>query len=124
MSDSERASFEIQQGKDDYRNKDLDGAVSHYLTAAKLAPRNMSPLYYIANIKFEQEKYAECVKIYTNAIKVGKENKANVMMVAMAMVMRGKAYKQLGEDTKFKEDLEKVLKFLPIIARVKFEKRL
>ena len=124
MSDSERTSFEIQQGKDDYRNKDLDGAVSHYLTAAELAPRDMSPLYHIANIKFEQEKYAECVKIYTNAIKVGKDYKANEeKMVAKAIVMRGKAYKQLGEETKFKEDLEKAIEFLSFIARVKFENR-
>ena len=123
MSDLKRASLEIQQAKDDYRNKDLDGAVSHYLTAAELTPRDMFPIYHIGNIKFEQEEYAECVKVYTNAIKVGKENKANVKMVANAMAMRGKAYKQLGEETKFKEDLEKAIKFLSIIARVKFEKR-
>ena len=122
MSDAERAAREIQLAKDDYRSKDLDGAVGHYLTAAEFDPRDMSPVYHVANIKFEQEEYAECVKCFTKAIKVGKENKANVKMVAKAMAMRGRAYKQLGEETKFKEDLEKAVKFLSTIAKVKFEK--
>ena len=123
MSDSEKAALEIQLAKDAYRSKDLDCAVSHYLTAAELAPRVMSPVYHVAKIKFKQEEYAECVKFYTKAIKVGKENKANVKMVAKAMAMRGRAYKQLGEETKFKENLEKAVKFLSTIAKVKFEKR-
>ena len=122
MPDFEKAAREMQLAKDAYRSKDHDGAVSHYLIAADLDPKEMSSVYHAANIKFEQEKFAECVKFYTKAIKIGKEYKANVKMVAKAMAMRGKAFKQLGEMGKFREDLEKAVKFLSTIAKVKFEK--
>ena len=122
MPDLEKATSEMHLAKDAYKSKDFDGAVSHYLSAAELNPKEMSFVYHAANIKFEQGRFADCVKFYTKAIKLGKEHKANVKMVAKAMAMRGKAFKELGEMGKFKDDIEKAVKFLSTIARVKFEK--
>ena len=114
--------MENQFAKMDYQKKDFEGAISHYNTIAELNPENMSPMYKIANIRYEQENYAECVKVLTIAIKVGKNNKANVKMVAKAMVMRGRSYKQLGDNLKFEEDLKKAINFLSRISEVKFHK--
>ena len=77
---------------------------------------------YIAKIHLKKKDYAECVRFCTTAIKVGKEQKANVKTVARAMALRGRAHKKLGDVEKFREDTEKAMNFLKRIAEVKFDK--
>ena len=122
MTDEEKALEEKSLAQEAYKKKEYGESISHYTNASKLNPKEMMFLYHIARIHSEQKNYKESIKFCSRAIKVGKEQKANVKMVAKAMAMRGRAHKELGEVDKFKEDLDKAVKFLTTIANVKFGK--
>ena len=70
----------------------------------------------------EQKNYDDCIEICSKAIKVGKENKGSVKLVAASMVLRGQALKEQGKMDKALADVEKADKFLTSIALVKLEK--
>ena len=122
MADKVNALLEKNGGDAAYQRKSYDTAISHYSNAMRLDPTEMSYIHQIAKVCLKKKDYAECVKFCTMAIKVGKEQRANVKMVAKAMAMRGRAHKKLGEIEKFKEDTEKAMNFLKTIAQVKFGK--
>ena len=122
MSDEEKALKEKNLAQEAYKRKEYDATIAHYSNAMKLNPKEMTFIYNIAKIHLEKKNYAESIKFCTRAIKVGKEQKANVKMVAKTMAMRGRAHKELGEVDKFKEDIDKAVKFLTTIANVKFGK--
>ena len=122
MTDEEKALAEKNLGHKAHKKKDYDVALFHYSKAMRLNPKEMTYIFHTARIHFEQKNYVESIKFCTKAYKVGKEQKANVKMVAKALAMRGKAYKGLGETKKFEEDIEKAIKFLSTIAYVKFDK--
>ena len=122
MADKEIALLEKNGGDAAYKRKSYDTAISHYSNAMRLDPTEMTHIYHIAKTHLKKKNYAECITFCTRAIKVGKEQKANVKMVAKAMAMRGKAHKKRGEMEKFKEDIEKAMNFLKTIAEVKFRK--
>ena len=122
MSKEDKALQEKNLGQEAHKRKDYEVAISHYSNAMKLNPKEMSFIYHLAKIHLEQKKYPECIRLSTKAIKVGKEQKANVKMVAKAMAMRGRAHRELGERDKYEEDVEKAVKFLSTIAQVKFAK--
>ena len=122
MSEEEKALEEKNLGQEAYKRKEFDVAISHYSNAERLNPKEMTFTYRIAKIHLEQKNYTESIRFCTKAIKVGKEQKANVKMVAKAMAMRGRAHKECGETTKYEEDIDKAVKFLTMIAYVKFDK--
>ena len=122
MSDLEKALEEKNLAQEAYRRKEYDTSILHYSNAMRLNPKDTTFIYHIAKICFEKKRYSESIKFCSRAIKVGKEQKANVKMVAKTMAMRGRAHKELGEMEKFTEDIEKAVKFLTTIANVKFEK--
>ena len=122
MSEEKKALEEKNLGQEAYKRKEYDVAISHYSNATRLNPKEMTFIYHIAKIHLEQKNYAESIRFSTKAIKVGKEEKANVKMVAKAMAMRGRAHKECGETTKYEEDIDKAVKFLTMIAYVKFDK--
>ena len=122
MSEEEKALEEKNLGKEAYKRKEYEVAKTHYLNATRLNPKEMTIIYHIAKIHLEQKNYAESIRLFTKAIKVGKEHKANVKMVAKAMAMRGRAHKCNGETNKFEEDIAKAVNFLKTIARVKYDK--
>ena len=78
MSQEDMAIKEKNLGEEAHKRKEYEVAISHYLNAVKLNPNEMSFIYHLAKINFEQKNYAECISICTKAIKVGKEQKANV----------------------------------------------
>ena len=122
MSDEEKARKEKDLGQEAYKRKDYDLALTHYSNAARLNPKEMNFIYQTAKIHLEQKNYAESIRLFTKAIKVGKEQKANVKTVAKAMAMRGRAHKGKGETDKFEKDIEKAVDFLKMIAHVKYDK--
>ena len=122
MSDEEKARKEKDLGQEAYKRKEYDLALTHFSNAARLNPKEMNFIYQTAKIHLEQKNYAESIRLFTKAIKVGKEQKANVKTVAKAMAMRGRAHKGKGETDKFEKDIEKAVDFLKMIAHVKYDK--
>lgn len=122
MSDQEQALKEKSLAQEAYKIKEYDTSLAHYSNAMTLNPKEMTFIYHIAKIHLEQKNYTESIRFCTKAIKVGKEQKANVKMVAKAMAMRGRAHKGRGETDKFEEDIYKAVDFLKMIAHVKYEK--
>ena len=122
MSDEEKALEERDLAQEAYKRKEYDVSISHYSKAMKLNPKEMTFIYNIAKINLEKKSFTDSIRFCTKAIKVGKEQKASVKMVAKTMAMRGRAHKELGEVEKFNEDIDKAVKFLTTIANVKFGK--
>ena len=122
MTDEEKALAEKNLGYAAHKKKNYDVALFHYSKAMKLNPKEMTYIFHTARIHLEQKNYSESIKFCTKAYKVGKEQKANVKMVAKALAMRGRAHKGLGETEKYEEDIDKAVKFLKTIAYVKFDK--
>ena len=121
--DDERAKSEKQFGKEAYKKKDFDRAISHFLEAARSNPRDVGYPYLIAKVKFHQKKYDECIEYCKNAVRVGKEYKGDVKIVAKAYVRQGRAKIAMGKLDEGKKDIEKAIDFLSRIAHVKFEKK-
>ena len=116
------AERERKLGRRAYKSKDYEKAVNHFQKAIDLSSNEVAYPFRLAEAKFEQKKYEECVEICSMAIKVGKENKGNVKLVASTMVLRGRAQKEQGRYDKAKADVEKAHNFLTSIALVKLEK--
>ena len=122
MTDQEKALEQKKLAQEAYKRKEYKTSILHYSNAMKFNPKEMTYSYQIAKIHLEEKNYADSVKFCSKAIKVGKEQKANVKTVAKTMAMRGRAYKEMGEADKFKEEITKAVQFLMSIANVKFGK--
>ena len=122
MADKEAALLEKDGGDAAYKRRSYDTALSHYTNAMRLDPTEMTYIYHSAKTHLKKKEFAESIRFCTRAIKVGKEQKASVKMVAKAMAMRGRAHKGLGDMAKYREEVEKAVNFLKTIAQVKFEK--
>ena len=117
-----KAERERKLGRRAYKKKEFEKALSHFQKAIDLNPNEVAYHFRLAEAKFEQKRYAECVEICSRTIKVGKENKGSVKMVASSMVMRGKAQKEQGKLDKANADAEKAINFLTSIALIKLDK--
>ena len=124
MSDKEKSLKLKDRGQEAYQKKEYDEAISHYSNASNLNPKEMTVIYQIAKIHLEQKNYAESINFFTKAIKVGKEQQKNVKMVAKAYVKRGKAHKERGETDKFEENIAKAVKYLKVVAQMRFDKEI
>ena len=122
MSEVEKTLQEKNLAQEAYKRKEYDTSILHYSNAMRLNPKDMTFIYHVAKIHFEKKSYSESISFCSRAIKVGKEQKANVKMVAKAMAMRGRAHKGLGDMAKHREEVEKAVNFLKTIAQVKFQK--
>ena len=117
-----KAAREQKLGRKAYNKKDYEKAANHFHKAINLNKKEITCHYRLAEVKFEQGKYEECIEICGRAIKVGKENKGSVKKVANSMLLRGKAWKEQGNVDKERTDIERANKFLTSIAVVKMEK--
>ena len=86
MTDKVNILLEKTRGDAAYRRKSYETAISHYTNAMRLDSTEMSYIYSIAKMHFKKKDYAECVGFCTTAIKVGKEQKANVKTVARGAI--------------------------------------
>ena len=120
----ETAEKQRKIGRRAYKKKEFEKAISHFEKAIELNPKEVTFPYRLAETKFEQGKYSECVEYCSRAIKVGKENKGSVRMVARSQVLRGRGWREQGNVDKARADVEKAITFLTTIAMVKLEKRL
>ena len=109
------------RGEEAYERKDYAEAISHFSNASNLNPKEMNFIYKIGKIHLEQGNYAEGISSFSKAINVGKEHGKNVKMVAKAYVRRGKAFKEMGKTDKFEEDMGKALKYLKVVAQLRFD---
>ena len=116
-----KAKTEEKLGKDAFKRKEFDMAMNHYKEAIRLNPREVAYRHHIAKLKFEQKKYGECIKYCRRTVKVGKENKGDVKVVAKAYILRGRARIEIGEPDRGKADIEKAVTFFYKIANVKYE---
>ena len=117
-----KAQKEKNHGQKAFKKKDYEKAGGHYQKAIELNPREVSYLYLLAEVKYQQKKYEECKDICSRAIKIGKENKGSVKRVASSYILRGMAKEEEGELDEAKADVEKAKRFLSSIAMVKLEK--
>ena len=117
-----KAQKEKNHGRKAFKKNDYEKAGGHYQKAIELNPREVSYLYLLAEVKYQQKKYEECKDICSRAIKIGKENKGSVKRVASSYILRGMAKEEEGELDAAKADVEKAKRFLSSIAMVKLEK--
>ena len=117
-----RAEKEGKLGQKAYKGKDFKKAVRHFKNAIDLNQKEVAHHFHLAEVKFEQKRYEECIEISTRAIKVGKENKGNVKKVAWSMVIMGRAKEKQRKFEEAKADIGKANRFLKSIAMVKLEK--
>ena len=119
---SKKAEKERKLGRKSMKKKEFAKAEKHFEKAIDLNPKEVAYFLRLAEAKYAQHKYEECVELCNRAIKVGKENKGNVKLVASSMALRGRARKAQGKLDEVKTDVEKANKFLTSIALVKLEK--
>ena len=117
------AEKENKKGQKALKKKEFEMALGHFEEAIKLNPTEVSLHFHVARVKFEQKKYGECIEFCNKAVKVGKENKGNVKMVASSRILCGMAWKRQGNIAKGKAEVEKAHNFLVNIAMVKLGKK-
>ena len=110
-------------GRRAFKKKEFEKAISHLEEAIELDPKEVSFRHRLAETKFKQGKYEECIEYCSKAIKVGKENKGSVKIVARSQALRGRAWKEQGDVDKARADVQKAVTFLTTIAIVKLEKQ-
>ena len=87
----EKAKDEKQLGNEAYRKRDYELAMTHYLSAIELDPKEMAFLSNAAAVRFEEGKYAECAEFCSKAVEVGRVNGAKVDSLEKALFRRHRA---------------------------------
>jgi len=80
-----------------YKAKKFEEAVQHYKKAIETLPTEMTYLNNLAAVYFEQKDFAKTVETCQEAIKVGRENRADYKNVAKAYARQGNAFVRLGD---------------------------
>ena len=78
--------MEKEKGNEAYRQKKFSKALKHYDNAIKLDPTNMTFLNNKAAVYFEQKDYETCRKLCLEAVEVGRNNKADYILIAKYVV--------------------------------------
>lgn len=104
------AVYEKELGNQAYHAKDFPKAISHYDKAIQLDSTNLTFHTNKAAVYFEMKDYSECIKCCEKAVEVGRENGADVKLVAKAMSRMGCAYRKLGKLPEAEDILKKSLK--------------
>ena len=92
----EKAKDEKQLGNEAYRKRDYELAMTHYLSAIELDPKEMAFLSNAAAVKFEEKKFAECAEYCAKAVEVGRVNGGKVEAMEKALLRRHRALANLG----------------------------
>lgn len=99
LSDDEKKAMEAKKrGNAHYKNKEFAEAIAAYEEARDCDPKNMSFLSNLAAVRFEMKDFDQCIKDCEEAIKVGRENRADYALVAKAYTRIGNAYMKKGDD--------------------------
>ena len=100
------AKVENHLGLEAYSIKEFDRAIAHHSKAAKVNPKDMMSIYNIAFIKFQQEKYEECVELCVKSANVGKSNSADAKMLEKVSELNAKVQNHLGDQAYAKDDYD------------------
>lgn len=101
---------EKELGNQAYRKKNFLTAISHYDKAIQLDSTELTFHNNKAAVYFEMKDYSKCVRCCEKAVDVGKENRADLKLVAKAMSRMGSAYRKLGKLPEAKDILKKAFK--------------
>jgi len=101
---------EKELGNQAYRKKNFLIAISHYDKAIQLDSTELTFHNNKAAVYFEMKDFSKCVKCCEKAVEVGKENSADLKLVAKAMSRMGSAYRKLGKLPEAKDILKKAFK--------------
>ncbi|KAL8618373.1 Stress-induced-phosphoprotein 1 [Nucella lapillus] len=99
-----QALTEKEKGNEAYKNKDFATALEHYEKAVELDPTNMTFHTNRGAVYYEKGEYDKCVDECQKAVEVGRENRADFVVIAKALARIGNAYMKL-------EDYERALTF-------------
>lgn len=86
-----------EQGNAAYKAKRFDEAIEHYNKAREVMPSEMTYLTNLAAVFFEQGEYRKSADTCAEAVKVGREHRADYKNVAKAYGRMGNALAKLGE---------------------------
>lgn len=86
-----------ENGNKLYKAKKFEDALAAYDEAITLDPTNMTFLSNKAAVYFTMKNYDECIKMCTDAVEVGKENRAPFEDRAKALTRCAKAYHKKGD---------------------------
>jgi stress-induced-phosphoprotein 1 len=86
-----------EQGNAAYKAKRFDEAIEHYNKAREVMPTEMTYLTNLAAVYFEEGAYQKSVDTCVEAIKLGREQRADYKNVAKAYARQGNALVKLGQ---------------------------
>jgi len=98
-----------EQGNKAYHARDFLIALFHYERAIQLDPSELTFYSNQAAVYFEMKDFSKCVASCEKAVEVGKENSADLKLMAKVMSRMGSAYTKLGKLSEAKAILEKAL---------------
>ncbi|OAF66595.1 Hsp70-Hsp90 organizing protein 1 [Intoshia linei] len=95
--DSSMSEIEKIKGNEAYKNRDFATAHIHYDKAIELDKGNI--VYYLnkSAVLFEEKKYNDCIEKSKEAIKIGRDNRAEYALVAKAMCRIAKCYREMND---------------------------
>jgi len=89
---SAQAQAEKDKGNEAYKKKDFVSAHLHYDKAIELDPTNITFLTNKAAAYFEEGKLDECIECCHKAVDIGRENRADYLLIAKAYSRMANAY--------------------------------
>lgn len=99
LSDDEKKAQDAKQrGNAHYKKREFEKAIECYNEAIGFDPSNISFYTNRAAVKFELKQYDDCIKDCVEAIKVGRENRADYALIAKAYVRMGNANLKKGDE--------------------------
>uniref|UniRef100_A0A1I8GAJ9 Stress-induced-phosphoprotein 1 n=3 Tax=Macrostomum lignano TaxID=282301 RepID=A0A1I8GAJ9_9PLAT len=98
-----------EQGNSAYKAKQFDQAIELYKQAMELAPTNVSLYTNTAAVRFEQQRYEDCIAECQKGIEIGRENNADFKLIAKALARIANANVKLGNLREAKRYFDKSL---------------
>lgn len=93
--DTKKALEEKELGNAAYKKKDFETALQHYERAIELDPTNITYLTNKAAVFFEQANWDLCLKMCEEAVKKGREYRADFKIIAKALARMGNVHFKL-----------------------------
>jgi len=105
----EESLVEKEKGTEAYKKKDFEVAIAHYSKALELDGTNIAFLTNRAACHFEKKDYDECIKDCEEAIKTGREHRADFKVLARAFARIGNAHYRKGMASEVEADKQEIL---------------